>query len=145
MKALIQRVKYANVVVDGKTIGAIDEGVLALIGVEKGDDEAKADKLLHRLLNYRIFSDDEGKMNRSLIDINGGLLLVSQFTLAAETHKGLRPGFSTAAPPAEGECLFNYLVENAKAGHENVETGEFGADMKVSLLNDGPVTFMLEV
>ena len=131
--------------VDGKTIGAIDEGILALIGVEKGDDEAKADKLLHRLLNYRIFSDDEGKMNRSLIDINGGLLLVSQFTLAAETHKGLRPGFSTAAPPAEGERLFNYLVENAKAGHENVETGEFGADMKVSLLNDGPVTFMLEV
>lgn len=145
MKALIQRVKYANVVVDGKTIGAIDEGILALIGVEKGDDEAKADKLLHRLLNYRIFSDDEGKMNRSLIDINGGLLLVSQFTLTAETHKGLRPGFSTAAPPAEGERLFNYLVENAKAGHENVETGEFGADMKVSLLNDGPVTFMLEV
>ncbi len=145
MKALIQRVKYANVVVDGATIGAIDEGILALIGVEKGDDEAKADKLLHRLLNYRIFSDDEGKMNRSLIDIEGGLLLVSQFTLAAETHKGLRPGFSTAAPPAEGERLFNYLVENAKAGHENVETGEFGADMKVSLLNDGPVTFMLEV
>lgn len=145
MKALIQRVKYANVVVDGKTIGAIDEGILALIGVEKGDDEVKADKLLHRLLNYRIFSDDEGKMNRSLIDINGGLLLVSQFTLAAETHKGLRPGFSTAAPPAEGERLFNYLVENAKAGHENVETGEFGADMKVLLLNDGPVTFMLEV
>lgn len=145
MKALIQRVKYANVVVDGKTIGAIDEGILALIGVEKGDDEAKADKLLHRLLNYRIFSDDEGKMNRSLIDINGGLLLVSQFTLAAETHKGLRPGFSTAAPPAEGERLFNYLIENAKAGHKNVETGEFGADMKVSLLNDGPVTFMLEV
>ncbi len=145
MKALIQRVKYANVVVDGNTIGAIDEGILALIGVEKGDDEAKADKLLHRLLNYRIFSDDEGKMNRSLIDIEGGLLLVSQFTLAAETHKGLRPGFSTAAPPAEGERLFNYLVENAKAGHKNVETGEFGADMKVSLLNDGPVTFMLEV
>ncbi|MDG9730649.1 D-aminoacyl-tRNA deacylase [Ignatzschineria sp. RMDPL8A] len=145
MKALIQRVKYANVVVDGKTIGAIDEGILALIGVEKGDDEAKADKLLHRLLNYRIFSDDEGKMNRSLIDIEGGLLLVSQFTLAAETHKGLRPGFSTAAPPAEGERLFNYLVENAKEGHKNVETGEFGADMKVSLLNDGPVTFMLEV
>ena len=145
MKALIQRVKYANVVVDGTTIGAIDEGILALIGVEKGDDEAKADKLLHRLLNYRIFSDDEGKMNRSLMDINGGLLLVSQFTLAAETHKGLRPGFSTAAPPEEGERLFNYLVENAKAGHENVETGEFGADMKVSLLNDGPVTFMLEV
>lgn len=145
MKALIQRVKYANVVVDGKTIGAIDEGILALIGVEKGDDETKADKLLHRLLNYRIFSDDEGKMNRSLIDINGGLLLVSQFTLAAETHKGLRPGFSTAAPPAEGERLFNYLIENAKAGHKNVETGEFGADMKVSLLNDGPVTFMLEV
>ena len=145
MKALIQRVKYANVVVDGNTIGAIDEGILALIGVEKGDDEAKADKLLHRLLNYRIFSDDEGKMNRSLIDINGGLLLVSQFTLAAETHKGLRPGFSTAAPPAEGERLFNYLIENAKAGHKNVETGEFGADMKVSLLNDGPVTFMLEV
>lgn len=145
MKALIQRVKYANVVVDGATIGAIDEGILALIGVEKGDDEAKADKLLHRLLNYRIFSDDEGKMNRSLMDINGGLLLVSQFTLAAETHKGLRPGFSTAAPPEEGERLFNYLVENAKAGHENVETGEFGADMKVSLLNDGPVTFMLEV
>ncbi|NLD09553.1 MAG: D-tyrosyl-tRNA(Tyr) deacylase [Xanthomonadaceae bacterium] len=145
MKALIQRVKYANVVVDGKTIGAIDEGILALIGVEKGDDEAKADKLLHRLLNYRIFSDDEGKMNRSLIDIEGGLLLVSQFTLAAETHKGLRPGFSTAAPPAEGERLFNYLVKNAKAGHKNIETGEFGADMKVSLLNDGPVTFMLEV
>ena len=144
MKALIQRVKHASVTVEGSTIGAIDHGLLALIGVEKGDSEAEADKLLHKLLHYRVFSDDAGKMNHNLQQAEGGLLLVSQFTLAADTHKGLRPSFSSAAPPEEGQRLFHYLVDRARAAWPQVATGQFGADMQVALTNDGPVTFLLE-
>ena len=144
MKALIQRVRQGQVAVDGKPIGAIEQGLVALIGIDKGDDETKAEKLLHKLLNYRVFSDDDGKMNLDLRQIDGGLLLVSQFTLSADTRKGLRPSFSSAAPPAEGERLFNYLVEKARGQWDKVATGEFGADMQVSLVNDGPVTFLLE-
>ncbi|MBZ5487587.1 D-tyrosyl-tRNA(Tyr) deacylase [Halomonas aquamarina] len=144
MKVLIQRVNKASVTVEGQTIGAIDQGLLALVGVEKGDDEAAVEKMLHKLLHYRVFSDADGKMNLNLQQINGGLLLVSQFTLAAETHKGLRPGFSSAAPPAEGERLFNALVTRAQTAWPSVATGQFGADMQVALVNDGPVTFLLE-
>lgn len=144
MRALIQRVRRASVEVDGRVIGAIDQGLLALIGVEKGDDEARADKLLHKLLRYRVFADSEGRMNRDLQQVEGGLLLVSQFTLAADTRKGLRPGFSSAAPPAEGERLFGYLLERAIEVWPHVASGEFAANMQVSLINDGPVTFMLE-
>jgi D-tyrosyl-tRNA(Tyr) deacylase len=144
MKGLIQRVTQAKVDVAGQTIGAIDQGLLVLVGVEPQDTPASADKLLHKLLNYRVFSDADGKMNLSLTDIGGGLLLVSQFTLAADTRSGLRPGFSTAAPPALGAELFDYLVAQAQQKHATVATGQFGADMQVSLTNDGPVTFLLE-
>ncbi|WP_083007673.1 D-aminoacyl-tRNA deacylase [Halomonas sp. GT] len=144
MKALIQRVKNASVTVEGKTVGAIEHGLLALVGVEKGDSEVDAEKLLHKLLHYRVFSDQEGKMNHNLQQANGSLLLVSQFTLAADTRKGLRPSFSSAAPPADGERLFDYLVAKASATWPSVATGQFGADMQVALINDGPVTFMLE-
>lgn len=144
MKALIQRVSRASVDVDGQCVGAIDQGLLALVGVEKGDSDADADKLLHKLLHYRVFSDADGKMNQNVQQVDGGLLLVSQFTLAADTRKGLRPSFSSAAPPAEGERLFNYLVSQAQAAWQHVATGEFGANMQVSLVNDGPVTFLLE-
>jgi D-tyrosyl-tRNA(Tyr) deacylase len=143
--ALIQRVCEARVLVGSATTGAIGVGVLALIGVEKGDGGREARRLLERMLGYRIFPDAEGKMNRSLADISGGLLLVPQFTLAADTHKGTRPSFSSAAPPAEGESGFAGLVELARAAHTSVETGRFGADMKVHLVNDGPVTFWLQV
>ncbi|WP_421683410.1 D-tyrosyl-tRNA(Tyr) deacylase [Stutzerimonas urumqiensis] len=144
MKALIQRVRQARVDVEGETVGAIDQGLLAFVGVERGDDQARADKLLHRLLNYRVFSDEQDRMNRSLTDVAGGLLLVSQFTLAADTRSGLRPSFSSAAPPAEGEALFDYLLAQARARHASVASGRFGANMQVHLLNDGPVTFLLE-
>lgn len=144
MKALIQRVSRASVEVEETTVGAIDQGLLALVGVEQGDDEARADKLLHKLLHYRVFSDADGKMNLDLQQVEGGLLLVSQFTLAADTRKGLRPSFSSAAPPAEGERLYHYLLERAQAAWPYVASGEFGADMQVSLTNDGPVTFLLE-
>ncbi|MGP8291000.1 D-aminoacyl-tRNA deacylase [Vreelandella zhanjiangensis] len=144
MKVLIQRVKQASVVVEGQTIGAIDQGLLALVGVERDDSDAAVEKMLHKLLHYRVFSDADGKMNLNLQQINGGLLLVSQFTLAAETRKGLRPGFSSAAAPAEGERLFNQLVTKAQSAWPNVATGQFGADMQVALVNDGPVTFLLE-
>ncbi|RUR54336.1 D-aminoacyl-tRNA deacylase [Vreelandella populi] len=144
MKVLIQRVRKASVTVEGQTIGAIDQGLLALVGVEKGDSDAAVEKMLHKLLHYRIFSDAEGKMNLNLQQIDGSLLLVSQFTLAAETHKGLRPGFSSAAPPAEGERLFNGLVTRAQSAWPKVAIGQFGADMQVALVNDGPVTFLLE-
>jgi D-tyrosyl-tRNA(Tyr) deacylase len=144
MKGLIQRVTHAKVDVAGETVGAIDQGLLVLVGVEPQDTPASADKLLHKLLNYRVFSDADGKMNLSLTDVGGGLLLVSQFTLAADTRSGLRPGFSTAAPPALGAELFDYLVTQARQKHAVVATGQFGADMQVSLTNDGPVTFLLE-
>jgi D-tyrosyl-tRNA(Tyr) deacylase len=144
MKALIQRVSLARVEVAGEVVGAIDQGLLALVGVEREDDHARADKLLHKLLNYRVFSDEQGKMNRSLKDIDGGLLLVSQFTLAADTRSGLRPSFSSAAPPAHGEALYDYLLALAHQQHPQVACGRFGADMQVHLVNDGPVTFLLE-
>ena len=131
--------------VDGAAVGAIGAGVLALIGVEKGDGESEARRLLERVLGYRIFPDGEGKMNRSLADVAGGLLLVPQFTLAADTQKGTRPSFSSAAAPAEGEASFDYLAGLARASHADVATGRFGADMKVHLVNDGPVTFWLQV
>ena len=145
MIALIQRVQHASVEVDGKIIGAIDEGILALIGVEKEDDEIKAQRLLERLLNYRIFADSDDKMNLSLRDTNGGLLLVPQFTLAADTQKGNRPSFSSAATPEQGQKMFDFFVQQAKENYSYVKTGQFGADMEVSLLNDGPVTFWLQV
>ncbi len=145
MKALLQRVAAARVEVLGEVVGAIDQGLLVLVGVEPGDDQAKADKLLRRLLDYRVFNDAEGRMNCSLRDVQGGLLLVSQFTLAADTRKGLRPGFSTAAAPAEAEALFTYMLAQAEQLHAPVSSGRFGADMQVHLVNDGPVTFLLEV
>lgn len=145
MIALIQRVQNASVLVDGDTIGEIGKGILALIGVEKNDNEAIAQRLLERLLNYRIFADSDDKMNLSLRDIGGELLLVPQFTLAADTHKGNRPSFSSAATPEQGQQLFNYFVDQAINIHDCVQTGKFAADMKVSLVNDGPVTFWLQV
>lgn len=145
MIALLQRVLESKVVVEGKTIGEIDKGLMVLLGVEKNDDRAAADKLLQRILKYRVFSDAEDKMNLSLLDIKGGLLLVPQFTLAADTQSGLRPSFSSAAPPQQGKELFDYFVEQAKAKYDKVECGQFGADMKVHLINDGPVTFQLKV
>jgi D-tyrosyl-tRNA(Tyr) deacylase len=145
MIALLQRVTNAKVVVAGKTIGAIENGILALIGVEKADTEEQANRLLDRMLGYRIFADEQDKMNLSLEDINGGLLLVPQFTLAANTEKGMRPSFSSAAPPAEGERLFDYLLQQASRQYSQVEAGQFGADMQVALTNDGPVTFWLQV
>lgn len=145
MKALIQRVTGAHVDVAGECIGAIDRGLLALVAVEPDDDENSVARLLHKLLNYRVFPDDNDKMNLSLQDVAGGLLLVSQFTLAADTRSGMRPSFSTAAPPALGERLFDLLVRQAREQHDNVATGRFGADMQVHLVNDGPVTFLLQV
>jgi D-tyrosyl-tRNA(Tyr) deacylase len=144
MKGLLQRVRSAKVEVDGQTVGAIDQGLLVLVGVEPQDTQASADKLLHKLFNYRVFSDADGKMNLSLKDVAGGLLLVSQFTLAADTKSGLRPSFSRAASPALGRELFDYLLAQAKGAHDIVESGRFGADMQVHLVNDGPVTFLLE-
>ena len=144
MKALIQRVRQARVEVAGEVVGAIDQGLLVLVGVEREDDRARADKLLHKLLRYRVFADAEGRMNRSLSDTGGGLLLVSQFTLVADTRSGLRPSFSSAATPALGEELYDYLVRQASAQHPQVACGRFGADMQVHLQNDGPVTFLLE-
>ncbi|MEE9101312.1 D-aminoacyl-tRNA deacylase [Pseudomonas sp. QE6] len=144
MKGLIQRVRGARVEVEGEVVGSIDHGLLVLVGVEPQDSEESVNRLLHKLLNYRVFGDDEGKMNLSLSDVGGGLLLVSQFTLAADTRKGLRPSFSSAAPPERGAALFDLLVEQARARHPLVATGRFGANMQVHLVNDGPVTFLLE-
>jgi D-tyrosyl-tRNA(Tyr) deacylase len=144
MIALIQRVREARVDVAGETVGAIGPGVLALVAVVPDDTEARAARLLERILGYRIFGDEAGRMNRSLRDVGGGLLLVSQFTLAADTASGTRPGFSTAAPPELGRRLFERLVGLARAAHPAVATGRFGADMQVALVNDGPVTFWLE-
>ena len=144
MIALIQRVSRAEVRVDEQVVGAIGRGILALVGVRRGDDTAAADRLLERVLTYRIFPDDQGKMNLSLRDVQGDLLLVSQFTLAADTHKGTRAGFSTAAAPDEARRLYDYLLQRAGASHGSVASGVFGADMQVSLVNDGPVTFWLE-
>jgi len=144
MIALIQRVSRAEVHVEGESVGAIGRGILALIGVRRGDDTDSADRLLERLLTYRIFPDAQGKMNLSLRDIQGELLLVSQFTLAADTQKGTRAGFSTAAAPDDARRLFDHLLDRARASHGAVAAGVFGANMQVSLVNDGPVTFWLE-
>jgi D-tyrosyl-tRNA(Tyr) deacylase len=145
MIGLLQRVSHASVVVDGETVGAIDAGLMVLVCAEKGDTEREAEALLSKLLTYRVFADDAGKMNRSVTDIGGGLLLVPQFTLAADTRSGTRPSFSPAASPDDGRRLFDHVVRQARARHAKVETGIFGADMKVSLTNDGPVTFSLRV
>jgi D-aminoacyl-tRNA deacylase len=142
--ALIQRVREASVRVEGRVIGAIEEGTLALIGVVAADDAASTGRLLQRVLDYRIFPDDAGRMNRSLRDTGGGLLLVPQFTLAADTRRGNRAGFSTAAPPEQAAGLFEHLLELARGAHRPVAAGQFGAHMQVSLVNDGPVTFWLE-
>jgi len=144
MIALLQRVSHASVVVDGETTGAITAGLMVLICAERGDSETEADALLNKLLTYRVFSDDAGKMNLSITDTQGGLLLVPQFTLAANTNAGTRPSFTPAAPPDVARQLFDYFVRQAKSKYSTVETGRFGADMKVSLTNDGPVTFWLE-
>lgn len=144
MIALIQRVSTASVTVAGEPVGAIGAGLLALIGVQPTDDEQSAQRLLDRLLAYRVFADVEGRMNRSLADTGGGLLLVPQFTLAADTRKGNRPGFSTAAPPDAAERLFGHLCAIARQRHPVVATGRFGANMQVALVNDGPVTFWLQ-
>jgi D-tyrosyl-tRNA(Tyr) deacylase len=145
MIALLQRVSHAGVAVDGAQIGAIDAGLLVLVCAEKGDTEKEADALLAKLLAYRVFGDAAGKMNRSVADIAGGLLLVPQFTLAADTNSGTRPSFSPAASPQDGRRLFDHFVARARASHATVATGQFGADMKVSLTNDGPVTFWLQI
>lgn len=144
MLSLIQRVSEASVSVDGERVGAIAPGLLALVAIEPGDGEAAAERMAARLLGYRVFADAQGRMNLSLADTGGGLLLVSQFTLVADTRSGLRPGFSTAAAPAEAERIFDHLVELCREQHAaGVETGRFGAHMTLSLVNDGPVTFLL--
>lgn len=144
MLTLIQRVTQASVSVEGQTIGAIGPGLLALVAIEPGDTEAHLSRMAERLLGYRVFSDEAGRMNRSLADTAGGLLLVSQFTLAADTRSGMRPSFTAAAPPAEAERGYNRFVEICRFRHPpGVETGRFGAHMVVSLINDGPVTFLL--
>jgi D-tyrosyl-tRNA(Tyr) deacylase len=145
MLVLIQRASSASVTVDGETIGAIGPGLLALVGIEPGDGQAQVEKMARRLVGYRIFGDGQGRMNLSLADTGGGLLMVSQFTLAADTSSGLRPGFSTAMAPAEAERIFDALVGECRGIHPpGVETGRFGAHMVVSLANDGPVTFLLK-
>ncbi len=144
MIGLLQRVRSARVEVEGRNAGAIERGLLVLVGVEQGDNESKADRLLERLLGYRVFPDADGRMNLSVTDIAGGLLLVPQFTLAADTNKGMRPSFTPAAAPADGQRLFEYLLGRARSEHAPVAAGIFGADMQVTLTNDGPVTFWLE-
>ena len=145
MIGLLQRVAEARVDIDGKTVGEIGRGLLVLVGVEREDTEARAERLLERLLGYRVFPDGDGKMNLSLRDTNGGLLLVPQFTLSADTHKGMRPSFSSGAPSDVGARLFDHLVKLATHAHAPVASGRFGANMQVHLTNDGPVTFWLQV
>jgi D-tyrosyl-tRNA(Tyr) deacylase len=145
MIALLQRVSHASVEVDDATVGRISAGLLVLLGVERNDTTREADRLTDKLLTYRVFDDSEGKMNKSLIDIGGELLLVSQFTLAADTRTGTRPGFSTAAPPEEARHLYEHVIARARARVAHVATGRFGATMAVHLTNDGPVTFRLHI
>ena len=144
MKALLQRVSSSKVVVKGRVVGQINKGLLVFIGIEKKDDIISSDKMIKKILSYRVFSDSDDKMNLSVGDINGDLLIISQFTLAADTKNGTRAGFSTAMPPKEAENLYNYFLEKTKSMGVIIESGIFGADMKVSLVNDGPVTFLLE-
>jgi D-tyrosyl-tRNA(Tyr) deacylase len=145
MIGLLQRVSQASVTVDGQVIGEIRRGLMVLVCAEKGDTEREAEALLAKLLSYRVFPDEAGKMNRSVTDVEGGLLLVPQFTLAADTRSGTRPSFSPAAAPEDGRRLFDHVVRQARERHGNVSTGQFGADMQVSLINDGPVTFWLRI
>lgn len=145
MKVLLQRVSRASVAVNARCIGEIEQGLLVLLGLDKGDDRPDADRMVEKLLAYRVFSDDEGRMNRSVADVGGGVLLVSQFTLSADTRKGLRPSFSSAMAPAEAIQLYDYFLSQLQRSHRSVAAGEFGADMQVSLVNDGPVTFLLEL
>ena len=144
MIGLIQRVTYARVTVDNAICGEINQGIMLLLGIQRDDDKSKANMLLAKVLNYRIFDNRQGKMNLSLRDTNGGLLIVPQFTLAADTQKGLRPSFSSAAPPEDAEILYNHFTARAKAIYKDTQCGIFAADMQVSLCNDGPVTFSLE-
>jgi D-aminoacyl-tRNA deacylase len=145
MLGLLQRVKRASVDVNGECVGKIDQGILLLLGIEKIDTEITADKLIDKMLAYRLFADEQNKMNCNVQEIKGGILVVSQFTLAADTNKGLRPSFSSAAPPAQAQALYNYFVERLRLKHSPIATGIFAADMQVSLVNDGPVTFMLKM
>lgn len=144
MIGLLQRVSHASVSVEGSLIGKIDRGLVVFVGIEKTDSEANADRLLQRLLGYRVFADKQNRMNLSLLDVHGGLLLIPQFTLPADTRKGMRPSFSSAASPEFGKRLFDYLLEKASESYELVEAGQFAADMQVTLTNDGPVTFWLQ-
>ena len=144
MRALLQRVSRASVKVEGELVGEIGQGLLVLLGMDKGDDTGVADRMLEKVLAYRVFADDQGRMNCSVADIGGGVLLVSQFTLSADTRKGLRPGFSSAMPPEEARALYDYTLAALAARHPDVAAGSFGAPMVVSLTNDGPVTFLLE-
>ena len=145
MIALLQRVSEASVSVNGEITGTINQGLLVLVGVEKDDTESQSERLVERLLTYRVFADADDKMNLSVTDVDGGVLLVPQFTLAADTRKGKRPSFSSAASPDEAKCLFECFVAQARQQYSKIETGRFGADMKVALVNDGPVTFWLQV
>jgi D-aminoacyl-tRNA deacylase len=145
MLGLLQRVKRAAVDVGDECVGKIDQGILLLLGIEKTDTETTADKLIEKILAYRLFADEQNKMNCNVQQIQGGILVVSQFTLAADTNKGLRPSFSSAAPPAQAEALYNYFVARIRSKHSPIATGIFAADMQVSLVNDGPVTFMLKM
>lgn len=144
MKALLQRVSRASVTVGGELVGEIGGGLLVLLGLDRGDDPPAADRMLDRILGYRLFADAEGRMNRSVADVNGGVLLVSQFTLSADTTRGLRPSFSRALAPAQAEPLYDYMLQGLRQRHATVAAGVFGADMQVSLTNDGPVTILLE-
>lgn len=145
MKALLQRVSSASVEVAGRRVGAIEQGLLVFLGLDRTDDADTAERMLDKLLAYRVFADDVGRMNRSVAEIGGGVLLVSQFTLSADTRKGLRPSFSSAMPPEQAQALYDHTLERLRARHAPVAAGEFGADMQVSLVNDGPVTFLLEL
>jgi D-tyrosyl-tRNA(Tyr) deacylase len=143
MRALIQRVSSASVQINAEQVGNIEQGLLVFLGIEKNDERTDADRLLNKILAYRVFSDAEDKMNLSVRDVKGGLLIVSQFTLAADTNAGLRPSFSSAKPPQQAQELYSYFLDQAQAQHQPIASGKFGADMQVSLVNDGPVTFLL--
>tara|TARA_B110000495_G_C23023071_1_gene607315 strand:- start:246 stop:683 length:438 start_codon:yes stop_codon:yes gene_type:complete len=143
MKSLLQRVSRATVTVNAETVGEIEHGLLVFLGLDRDDDRAGADRMVDKLLAYRVFADSEGRMNASVVDVHGGVLLVSQFTLSADTRKGLRPGFSSAMSPREAEQLYDYTLAQLRRHHPLVASGVFGADMQVSLVNDGPVTFLL--
>jgi D-aminoacyl-tRNA deacylase len=145
MKALLQRVSRASVTVNSRCVGEIEQGLLVLLGLDRGDDRAVADRMVDKLLAYRLFADGQGRMNCSVVDVHGGVLLVSQFTLSADTGRGLRPSFSSAMPPSEAARLYDYFLSRLQHCYPLVASGVFGADMQVSLVNDGPVTFLLEV